>query len=150
MKMREFINKQKYNFNDLCEIMSILRGENGCPWDKIQTHKSIRKNLIEETYEVVEAIDNNDYTLLCEELGDLMLQVVFHARMASEEEHFDINDVCDGICKKLIVRHPHIFADVKADTPDVVLKNWEEIKKSTKVDTRKSPLTAYPHPCLPL
>lgn len=148
MKMQEFVNKQKYNFNDLCEIMAILRGENGCPWDKIQTHKSIRKNLIEETYEVVEAIDNNDYTLLCEELGDLMLQVVFHARMASEEEHFDINDVCDGICKKLIVRHPHIFADVKADTPDVVLKNWEEIKKSTKADTRKSPLDGIP-PSLP-
>lgn len=148
MKIKELLKKQNYNFNDLCEIMDILRGENGCPWDKAQTHKTIRKNLIEETYEVAEAIDKEDYTLLCEELGDLMLQVVFHSRMAKEEKQFDINDVCDGVCKKLIIRHPHIFSDTKADTPEEVLKNWEEIKKQTKVNTRKSALDGIP-PSLP-
>ncbi len=148
MEIGELVKKRSYDFDDLCDIMRILRGENGCPWDREQTHKSIRKNLIEETYEVAEAIDTDDAALLCEELGDLMLQVVFHSKMAEEETRFSISDVCDGICKKLIARHPHIFGNVKADTADEVLKNWEAIKKAAKSGSRKSAVDGIP-PSLP-
>ena len=117
---------------DLAGIMRLLRSSNGCPWDREQTHASIRKNLLEEAYEAAEAIDLNDMVLLKEELGDVLLQVVFHAQMESEKGGFDLNDVADGICKKLIVRHPHIFADVVAETPKEVLRNWENIKQREK------------------
>lgn len=120
--------KSSYTVADLREIMEILRAPGGCPWDREQDHKSIRRNLIEETYEVIEAIDTDNKALMCEELGDLMLQVVFHARIAEEAGNFSLDDVADGICKKLILRHPHIFADVKADTSEEVLKNWDKIK----------------------
>ena len=103
----DFVKKERYSIEDLLEIMSLLRSENGCPWDKEQTHQSIRQNFIEETYEAVEAIDTDDTELLKEELGDVLLQVVFHAVMEEEDGRFDINDVADGICKKLIIRHPH-------------------------------------------
>ena len=126
------LSKKTYNFDDLCLIMEILRGENGCPWDTEQTHQSIRKNFIEETYEVIEAIDNGDTKLLREELGDVMLQVVFHAQMEKEQGTFDINDVSNDVCTKLVHRHPHIFGDVNADTSDEVLKNWEAIKNVEK------------------
>lgn len=121
----EFKEKESYNFDDLVAIMKLLRSPEGCPWDKEQTHSSIRQNLIEETYEAIEAIDTQDTALLKEELGDVLLQVVFHAEMESEKGAFSIDDVCDGICKKLIVRHPHIFSDVQADTSETVLKNWD-------------------------
>lgn len=111
-----FTEKENYNFNDLVEIVKILRAPDGCPWDREQTHKSIRSNFIEETYEAVEAIDTDDLDLLKEELGDVLLQVAMHAEIESEQGTFDINDVCDGICKKLIIRHPHVFGDVNADT----------------------------------
>ncbi len=124
--------KEKYRFDDLLTIMSILRAPGGCPWDREQTHQSIRKNLIEEAYEVCEGIDQNNDDILCEELGDLLLQVVFHAQIAQEDGRFDIDEVADGICKKLIRRHPHIFADVKADTSDQVLENWDQIKQAEK------------------
>lgn len=124
--------KETYKIEDLLNILALLRGEGGCPWDAKQTHESIRKNFIEETYEVIEAIDNSDAELLKEELGDVLLQVVFHAQMEKEAGRFDFNDVCDGICKKLVERHPHVFGDVVADTTDEVLKNWDEIKKKTK------------------
>lgn len=124
--------KSNYKFEDLVKIMELLRGENGCPWDREQTHKSIRQNFIEETYEVIEAIDTEDPSLLCEELGDVLLQVVFHSRMSEEEGGFNIDDVCDGICKKLIIRHPHVFGDVSADTTEKVLNNWDAIKMRTK------------------
>ncbi len=130
-----FTFKEKYDIQDLISIMDTLRGEQGCPWDREQTHGSIRKNLIEETYEVAEAIDNGDAALLCEELGDLLLQVVFHAQMEKEQGSFDFDDVCNGICQKLIERHPHIFADVIANTPAEVLSNWEDIKKRQKGQT---------------
>lgn len=126
------LSKKSYNFEDLCLIMEILRGENGCPWDTEQTHQSIRKNFIEETYEVIEAIDTQNSKLLREELGDVMLQVVFHAQMEKELGTFDINDVANDVCAKLVHRHPHIFGDIKADTADEVLKNWEEIKNVEK------------------
>jgi tetrapyrrole methylase family protein / MazG family protein len=124
--------KQEYGFDDLVKIIAILRSPGGCPWDREQTHKSIRANFIEETYEVVEAIDNSDTELLREELGDVMLQVALHSQMECEKGTFTIGDVSDGVCKKLIVRHPHVFGDVKADTTGEVLKNWDEIKKRTK------------------
>ena len=124
--------KENYTFDDLLTIMSILRAPGGCPWDIEQTHQSIRKNLIEEAYEVCEGIDSNDDAILCEELGDLLLQVVFHAQIAQDDNRFTINEVADGVCKKLIRRHPHIFADVKADTSDQVLENWDQIKKAEK------------------
>ena len=120
--------KTHYDVNDLRQIMEILRSPSGCPWDREQDHKSIRRDLIEETYEVIEAIDTDNKTLMCEELGDLMLQVMFHSRIAEETGAFSLDDVTDGICKKLILRHPHIFADVKADTSEQVLKNWDKIK----------------------
>lgn len=150
MTVKELLDRKGgYTFYDLVEIMKILRGEGGCPWDREQTHMSIRKNLIEETYEVVEAIDNDDPVLMCEELGDLILQAVFHAQMSAEEGRFDINDVCNGICEKLIVRHPHIFSDVVADTSDEVLKNWDTIKQQTKHQkTVTEKLNAIP-PSLP-
>lgn len=124
--------KEKYTYEDLVAIMKRLRGENGCPWDREQDHKSIRKNLIEETYEVVEAIDAESDVMLKEELGDLLLQIVFHAQMAEEEGAFDQGDVADGICKKLILRHPHIFGETKVNGSGEVLKNWEDIKKVEK------------------
>ena len=132
MNNSELINKEKYTFDDLVYIMELLRAPDGCPWDREQDHKSIRKNFIEETYEVCEAIDTNDSELLCEELGDVLLQVVFHARISEEDGDFTVNEVISGVCKKLIHRHPHIFADVVADTSDEVLKNWENIKKEEK------------------
>ena len=124
--------KEKYSIDDLLEIMSILRSPEGCPWDREQNHKSIKKSLIEETYEVIEAINKDDNHLLCEELGDVLLQVVFHSQMAKENGNFDFSDVTDGVCKKLIERHPHVFGDVKADTSAQVLVNWEQIKSKSK------------------
>ena len=113
-----FVKKEKYSIEDLLEIMSLLRSENGCPWDKEQTHESIRKNFIEETYEAVEAIDRNDPEMLREELGDVLLQVVFHTQMEKEKGNFDFDDVSDMVCKKLIERHPHVFADVSVSGTD--------------------------------
>jgi len=124
--------KEYYNIGDLLEIMRLLRSENGCPWDREQTHSSIRMNVIEEAYEVAEAIDSGSDSLLKEELGDLLLQVAFHAQMAEEDGAFGFGGVCDGICKKLIYRHPHVFGEVKADTPGEVLKNWDALKSAAK------------------
>ena len=125
-------NKDKYNFEDLLDIMRILRAPGGCPWDGEQTHESIRRNFIEEVYEACEAIDLADDKLLCEELGDVLLQVVFHAQIAKDRQAFDIDDVCDGVSKKLIYRHPHIFGDSKLETSEQVLEMWEEVKKKEK------------------
>jgi tetrapyrrole methylase family protein/MazG family protein len=124
--------KEKYGFNDLLEIMAKLRGEGGCPWDREQTHKSLRIYMIEETYEVLEALDAGDKDKFCNELGDLLLQIVFHAQIAKENGDFDIGDVTTEVCRKLISRHPHIFGDVRADTADKVIENWEAIKKKEK------------------
>ena len=131
-------SKSEHRIGDLVDIMRLLREPGGCPWDIEQTHESIRKNLIEETYEVVEAIDNKDMTLMREELGDLLLQVVFHARIAEEHGYFNFDDVCNDICKKLIIRHPHIFSDVSADTSEKVLENWDKIKMKEK--KQKTPI----------
>ena len=130
--MVNFNIKDKYDINDLLEIMSLLRSPGGCPWDAEQTHESIRNSLIEETYEVIEAINKNDRELLLEELGDVLLQVVFHAQMEKEKQSFDFSDVCDGICKKLVERHPHVFGSVNVENTDEVLKNWDDIKRKSK------------------
>ncbi|MCD7800966.1 MAG: nucleoside triphosphate pyrophosphohydrolase [Ruminococcus sp.] len=127
--------KERYNINDLIEIVSILRSENGCPWDKVQTHESIRKDFIEEVYEVIEAIDLKDSDLLKEELGDVLLNTVFHTQIESEDGNFNFDDVCNDICQKMIVRHPHVFGDVSANTTDQVLNNWDKIKMNTKGQT---------------
>ena len=128
----DFQFKDAYNISDLIDIMRILRAPGGCPWDQVQTHESIRQNFIEETYEVIEAIDKADAPLLKEELGDVLMQVIFHTLMEEEEGRFNFDDVCDDVCKKLIIRHPHVFGDVQADTPDEVLRNWDAIKMQTK------------------
>lgn len=130
--MADFEFKEKYNFDDLVQIMRRLRAKDGCPWDAEQTHESIKANLIEETYEVIEAINKKDSDLLCEELGDVMMQVVFHAQMEAEKSVFTIDDVTDGVCKKLVERHPHVFGTVQVDSVDDVLTNWEQIKNQSK------------------
>ena len=128
----DFNFKTTYGIDDLREIMRILRSPGGCPWDREQNHASIKKSLIEETYEVIEAINKEDDTLLCEELGDVLLQVVFHAQMAEERNAFGFDEITDGICKKLIERHPHVFGDIKVDNSAEVLVNWEQIKSQSK------------------
>ena len=128
-----FTQKQRYDMQDLLDIVALLRDpDHGCPWDKVQTHASIRKNFIEETYEVADAIDQADANLLCEELGDVLLQVALHTRMEEETGAFTFEDVCTGICEKLVYRHPHIFGTVRADDEGTVLKNWEELKREEK------------------
>lgn len=124
--------KDTYNVYDLVDIIKILRGEGGCPWDMVQTHESIRKDFIEETYEVIEAINKNNPDMLREELGDVLMQVVFHAQIETEKGVFNIDDVADEICKKMIIRHPHVFGDVSAESVDDVLTNWDAIKRKTK------------------
>lgn len=130
--MVDFIQKDCYNIEDLINIIRLLREPGGCPWDAKQTHESIKKNLIEETYEVIEAINKDDKALLCEELGDLLMQVVFHAQMESEAGVFGFDEVADGVCKKLVERHPHVFGEVTVNGVDDVLTNWDAIKKKTK------------------
>ncbi len=131
-KIKYLLEKEEYGFDDLVVVVEVLRSEIGCPWDREQDHKSIRKDFIEETYEVIEAIDTENPELLREELGDVMLQVVFHARIEQEKGSFNIDDVANDICKKLIHRHPHVFGDVVANTTDKVLSNWEKIKSDEK------------------
>ena len=128
----DFEFKDRYDINDLLRIMEILRFENGCPWDREQDHKSIRKDFLEETYEVCEAIDLEDSELLREELGDVLLQVVFHARIEEEQGRFTFADSVNDVCRKLIVRHPHVFGEVKVKDSEDVLKNWNDIKQKTK------------------
>lgn len=130
--INELKNKERFNADDLRKIMEILRSENGCPWDREQNHASIRQDLLEEAYETVEAIDMQSDEMLCEELGDVLLQVVFHSRIAEEEGRFCIDDVYTGVCKKMIERHPHIFGDVVVNNVDDVLTNWDAIKQNSK------------------
>ncbi|MBC8206334.1 MAG: nucleoside triphosphate pyrophosphohydrolase [Kiritimatiellales bacterium] len=122
----------KPSIDRLLDVMRRLRAPDGCPWDREQTIESLRGCLIEETYEVVDAMDSGNRAALCEELGDLLLQVVFQAQIAAEEGVFTFDDVARGITDKLVRRHPHVFGDVQADTPDQVIKNWEKIKKTEK------------------
>ena len=118
----------KHSFEDLVMVMKKLRSKDGCAWDMEQTHESIERNLIEEAYEVIDAIKNKDTKSLQEELGDVLMQVVFHSQIAKDNEKFDICDVIDQVTAKLISRHPHVFADSKADTPEKVIEQWDKIK----------------------
>ena len=129
---KELLEKERYNVDDLLTVVEVLRSPEGCPWDREQDHKSIRKDLIEETYEVIEAIDTENPVLLREELGDLLLQVAFHTRIETENGRFNLDDVANDVCVKLIHRHPHVFGDVMADTSEKVLVNWEKIKSEEK------------------
>ena len=130
--MVSFQSKDFYQVSDLREIIALLRSEDGCPWDREQTHQSIRRNFLEETWEACEAIDQNDPHLLREELGDVLTQVIFHARIEEEAGRFNLDDVADVTCKKLISRHPHIFGDVTLSDVDAVLSNWDELKRQEK------------------
>ncbi|KYH28639.1 nucleoside triphosphate pyrophosphohydrolase [Clostridium colicanis] len=120
------------DFHDLLNVMETLRGEDGCPWDREQDHKSLKRYLIEECYEVLEAIDEEDEDKLIEELGDVLLQVVFHAQIGKEDGYFNINDVIKGICNKLIYRHPHVFGEAEVSNSKEVLVNWDDLKKKEK------------------
>lgn len=147
--MVSFTQKDRYNAADLLQIVALLRAPGGCPWDREQTHQSIRMNFIEETYEAVEAIDLADPHLLCEELGDVLLQVALHCQIEAEQGVFSFEDVCDGICKKLIYRHPHVFGDTVAQSTGEVLRNWNALKNKEKGrDTAKAELESVPA-CLP-
>lgn len=119
-------------FRNLVDIMARLRAPGGCPWDRAQSREDLKPYLVEETYEVLDAIDRKDPEMLREELGDLLLQVVFHAQIAEEEGAFDVDGVCRAIAEKLVRRHPHVFGEAVADTPQEVLQNWEAIKKGEK------------------
>ena len=130
--MLDLLSKQSYDVNDLKRIVEILRAPGGCQWDGEQTHQSIRRNFLEEAYEVAEAIDEESTEHLQEELGDVLLQVVFHASIEEDAGRFDLNDVADGVCKKLIYRHPHVFGNVAVSSTDEILSNWEELKKAEK------------------
>ncbi len=133
MFLKEFAAKPSYTMNDLVTLVRILRDpEYGCSWDREQTHQSIRHNFVEEVYEVLDAIDSGSTEMLCEELGDTLLQVCLHTEMECEKGTFDLDAVCDGICKKLVYRHPHVFADRVADSTDEVLRNWEDLKRTEK------------------
>lgn len=142
-------NKEKYTFDDFKKIIEILRSPEGCPWDREQTHNTIRNEFIEETYEAVDAIDRGDKTDLCEELGDVLLQIMLHSQIADENGDFNVEDVIDGVAKKMVLRHPHVFGDVSVENSAQVLENWDKIKKTEKhqtsyTDTLKSVPMSYP------
>ena len=130
--MINFVRKPQYGYEDLLEVIRLLRSEDGCPWDKAQTHQSIRRGLLEEAYEAAEAIDNDDPVLLKEELGDVLMQVVFHADIESDAGRFTIDDVCDGVVKKLLFRHPHVFGSECEDSPESVPVSWDKLKRQEK------------------
>ena len=130
--MVDWTYKDKYDLNDFIHIIDVLRSPGGCPWDIKQTHESLKRNAVEEAYEVCDAIDEGSMEHLREELGDLLMQVIFHASIEKERGGFDLDDVSDEAVKKLVHRHPHVFADVKADTPDEVLANWDAIKRADR------------------
>lgn len=141
--MIDFVRKESYDLKDLEQIVSILRAPGGCPWDAEQTHGSIRRNMIEEACEAAEAIDEQSPEHLKEELGDVLLQVFLHSEMEKEEGRFTVHDVADGICKKLIFRHPHVFGEVQVHNSEEVLVNWDQLKRQEKSqETYTDTLTA--------
>ena len=130
--MVNFEVKSRYDYDDLLKIIRILRSPEGCPWDRVQTHTSIRRGMLEEAYEACEAIDCDDPHMMCEELGDVLMQVVFHADIERESGRFDMDDVIDGVVKKLVFRHPHVFGDAHEDSAEGVLVSWEALKRKEK------------------
>jgi tetrapyrrole methylase family protein/MazG family protein len=123
---------KKYSFDEIVAIIALLRSEKGCPWDREQTHESLKKYLIEETYETLDAIDKGDPAKICDELGDILLQVLLHAQISAEAGQFDIGDVISGSAAKMVQRHTHIFGEDVAETSEDVMKNWEKNKKKEK------------------
>lgn len=128
--MLDFLCKESYDLRDFVALVSYLRSPNGCPWDQVQTHESIRRNFLEETYEACEAIDAGDLVHMREELGDVLMQVLFHTDIEREAGHFDIDDVADAACKKLVYRHPHVFRRDEPDAPD-----WDTMKQRERAQT---------------
>ena len=125
-------NKERYSFSDFCEIIGILRSPEGCSWDREQTFESLQKNLIEESYEYIDALHEGNKAKMCDELGDVLLQIVLNSQIAKEEGTFTVEDVIDTISKKMIRRHPHVFGDVQDQSVSGILTRWEEIKKGEK------------------
>ena len=130
--MINFVRKSRYDYADALEIIRLLRSEDGCPWDKVQTHRSIRRGMLEEAYEAAEAIDLDDPVLMQEELGDVLMQVIFHADIEKDAGRFTMDDVCDGMVKKLLFRHPHVFGTAHEDSPESVLVSWDKLKRQEK------------------
>ena len=128
--MLDFLCKESYDLRDFVALITFLRSPDGCPWDQVQTHESIRRNFLEETYEACEAIDAGDTAHLKEELGDVLMQVLFHTDIERAAGHFDIDDVADAACKKLVYRHPHVFRRDEPDAPD-----WDTIKQRERAQT---------------
>lgn len=124
--------EKNYSFEELLEIVEKLRSEDGCPWDREQTHDSIKQNIIEEGYELVEALEDEDFHKMADESGDLLLQVIFHAQIGKENNEYSIDDVINAICRKLIHRHPHVFGEVSVSGSDEVLDNWSKIKREER------------------
>ena len=142
----DFKFKDRYNIDDLISIVSVLRAPGGCPWDRGQTHQSIKKNFIEETYEVVEAINKDNPDMLREELGDVLLQVALHCEMEREKGSFDFDDVANDIVQKLVIRHPHVFGDVVAKNTGEALDSWDSVKQKTKGQTTQTEsMLSVPH-----
>ena len=145
--MVDFQCKPQYDWEDFLEIMRLLRAPGGCPWDAEQTHQSIRRNFLEETYEVLDALDRDDPHAMREELGDVLMQVVFHAQIEKEQGRFTMDDVVNEIAQKMVYRHPHVFGGtMQADTSEQVLVNWEVLKRREK-DQRSTAdaIEAIPH-----
>ena len=130
--MTTFPDKPKYTYDDLVAILRILRGPDGCPWDRVQTHASDRRNFLEEAYEAAEAFDRDDPDAMCEELGDVLLQVLFNIHIEEDAGRFTTDDVTDRIVRKLIYRHPHVFSNARAENADEVMVNWERLKRAEK------------------
>lgn len=144
--MRKITLKEKYTLDDLFDILTALRGENGCPWDKVQTHETLKKCMIEEAYESIDALDSGDDILFANELGDVLLQVAFHSQLAQERNAFDFDTVLYELCTKLITRHTHVFGDVKASDPEAALANWEKNKNKEYAHTSQYEiLNGVPH-----
>lgn len=145
--MVDFQCKRRYDYEDFLTVMRLLRGPGGCPWDAEQTHQSIRRNFLEETYEVINALDHDSAPDMCEELGDVLMQVVFHAIMEEERGRFTMADVVDGVTKKMIFRHPHVFGGtMTADNSEQVLTNWEVLKREEKGQASTADaIEAVPH-----
>ena len=132
MNKSSFIGKEHFTFDDLVELIKILRSPEGCPWDRVQTHRSIRNNFLEEAYEAVEGIDLADAHILREELGDVLLQVLLHAEISEKDGEFALQDVLDGLGKKLVYRHPHVFGEMTAENEAQALDNWDALKRREK------------------
>ena len=144
--MVDFQCKRRYDWEDFLRIMRLLRSPGGCPWDAEQTHQSIRRNFLEETYEALDALDRDDPLDMCEELGDVLMQVVFHATIEEERGRFTMADVVDGVAQKMVYRHPHVFGTVHVDNSDQVLVNWEKLKRTEKGQASTADaIEAVPH-----